>query len=425
MKIRKIYAHEILDSNGNPTVSTEIELWSGDKGVGEVPSGASTGKTEVLEMRDGDSERYDGKGVLSAVEVVNTTVKEIVVDKEFTSQKEFDELLIKIDGTELKSKLGGNSILSCSMAFCNAVANSIGLELYEYIAMIYWDKEYSKEKLLMPTPQVLIMEGGKHGNWSSDIQEYMILPNPTRFISIEERVRVATKIYKTVGEILSSKKYSTGVGFEGAFAPEQIKNNHEVFDILVEGIEKSGFEPGEDFTLAIDVASSEFFNEKTNKYDLKRENISIDSSEWFNLQKDWYSKYPISSIEDPFEQSDWTNWSKFTEELGSEYQIVGDDLLTTNTRRIKNGIEKGAMNAVLIKLNQIGTVTETLDAIRMTVENDMSAIISHRSGETNSTFIADLVVGTPAQFSKFGAPNRGERVSKYNRLISIEKILLN
>ncbi|MHC1716333.1 MAG: phosphopyruvate hydratase [Candidatus Dojkabacteria bacterium] len=421
MKIQNIHAHEILDSNGNPTISTEIELWSGDKGTAEVPSGASTGKTEVLEMRDGDKDRYNGRGVLQAVEIINTTIKEAIIDKEFLSQKEFDDLLIKIDGTELKTKFGGNTILSCSMAFCNAVANSIGLELYQYIAMIYWDKEYSKDKLVLPTPQILVLEGGRHGNWATDIQEYMIVPNIEKFTTFSDQLRVSEEVYKEISNILKKKEYSTGIGYEGAFAPKEIQGNKEAFEILMAGIEGTGFKPGDDFTIAIDVASSEFFNVETQKYELKRENLSLDSSEWSSLQKEWYAQYPISSIEDLFDQEDWNSWSRFVEELGDKYQIVGDDLLTTNIKRITKGLERKSMNAVLIKLNQIGTVSETLDAIRMTVDNGMDAIISHRGGETNDTFIADLVVGTPAQFCKFGALNRGERIAKYNRVMKIER----
>ena len=421
MKIKSIQAQEVLDSNGNPTISTKVELLSGDIGIAQVPSGASTGTTEVLEMRDQDPKRYDGKGVLNAVEIVNTTIKDIVLDHEFTSQKEFDELLIKIDGTELKNKFGGNTILSCSMAFAKAVANSIGLELYEYIGMIYWDNEYKVEKLKLPVPQMLVLEGGKHGNWATDIQEYMIVPNSSKYSTFAEQLRVSTQVYQKIGKILQQKEYSTGVGFEGAFAPREMRDNKEAFSIIMDGITESGFKAEEDFTIAIDVASSEFFNQENQRYELKRENLSLDSIEWANLQKEWYINYPISSIEDPFDQEDWNGWARFMVEAGSRYQIVGDDLLTTNTSRIKKGIERKAMNAVLIKPNQIGTVSETLDAIRMTVDNHMEAIISHRSGETTDTFIADLVVGTAAKFSKFGAPNRGERVAKYNRLLEIEK----
>jgi len=421
MKIKDVKAIEILDSRGVPTISTEIELWSGDKGKGDVPSGASTGEQEVLELRDGDQNRYHGKGVLKAVDIINTVIKDSIINKEFESQKQFDDFLIQLDGTKNKSKLGGNSILSCSMAFCRAVSQRVGLELYEYIGMIYWDKEYTEDKFKLPRPQILLLEGGKHGNWSIDIQEYMIVPKENTFPNFKEILRASSEIFHTIHDILNSKGYSVGVGYEGAFAPKEIQSNKEALDILVEGINKSGYEGK--FEIALDVASSEFFNKETNMYELKRENKTVDANEWFNIQKEWYSQYPMFSIEDPMEQNSWNDWSYFTDQLGSKYQIVGDDLLVTNTNLIKKGIDNKAINAVLIKLNQIGTVSETLDAIKLTVNSGMNAIISHRSGETNDSFIADLVVGTPAGQSKFGGPDRGERLAKYNRLLEIENIL--
>lgn len=421
MKIKDIKAIEILDSRGVPTVSTEIELLSGDKAKGEVPSGASTGDLEVLELRDGDQNRYHGKGVLKAVENINTLIKENILDKEFESQRDFDNFLKQLDGTENKSKLGGNTILSCSMAFCRAVSQRVGLELYEYIGMIYWDKEYTEDKFKLPRPQILLLEGGKHGNWSTDIQEYMIVPKEDVFPNFKETLRAGSEIFHTIHDILNSKGYSVGVGYEGAFAPKEIQSNKEALDILVEGINKSGY--GGKFEIALDVASSEFFNKQTKMYELKRENKTVDTNEWFNIQKEWYSQYPIFSVEDPMDQNSWEDWRNFVAQLGSKYQIVGDDLLVTNTKLIQKGIDSKAVNAVLIKLNQIGTVSETLDAIRMTTQNGMQAIVSHRSGETNDSFIADLVVGTDAQQSKFGGPDRGERLAKYNRLLEIENML--
>lgn len=423
MKIKNIHAIEILDSRGIPTISTEVELWSGDKAKGEVPSGASTGENEVLELRDGDMQRYNGKGVHKAVEIVNTIIKDAVVDKEFESQKALDEFLIQLDGTKNKSKLGGNSILSVSMAFCRAVSQRIGLELYEYIGMIYWDKEYSEDKFKLPRPQILLMEGGRHGNWSTDIQEYMIIPKENIFPNFKETLRAGSEIFHSIHNILDEKGYSVGVGYEGAYAPKEIQSNKEALDILVMGIERAGYTPGNQFGIALDIASSEFFNKESKKYELKRENKILDSSEWFNIQKEWYSQYPTYSIEDPMDQNSWEDWSMFVRELGNVYQVVGDDLLTTNTNLIQKGITEKAMNAVLIKLNQIGTVTETLNAIKMTQDNGMKAVISHRSGETNDTFIADLVVATSAQQSKFGGPDRGERLAKYNRLLEIDNIL--
>lgn len=421
MKIQKISATEILDSNGNPTIETTVELLDGTIGIASVPSGASTGKTEVLELRDGDKNRYRGKGVLKAVDIVNNTIAPLFKDKELKSQADFDKILIDADGTDLKVKLGGNSILSCSMAFSRAVANSFGLELYEYINMTYWKDNSHITKMEMPTPLVLVLEGGKHGNWATDIQEYMVIPNIEEFGSFKEAMRVSVDVYKSIEKILEEKKYSTGVGFEGAFAPQEIKSNKEAFDIIVEGIEKAGYTPGKAFTIAIDVASSEFYNEESKLYELKREDQNLSTEDWFKLQSEWYSQYPIVSIEDPFNEDDWETWSKFTSEFGSNKMVVGDDLLTTNVKRIAKCIEEKSANSVLIKLNQIGTVTETLNAIKLATENGMKSIISHRSGETNDDFIADLVVATPAEFSKFGGPNRGERVAKYNRLLEIEK----
>ncbi len=418
MKIKNIHAIEILDSRGVPTISTEIELWSEDKARGDVPSGASTGENEVLELRDGDSNRYGGKGVLKAVDIINTVIKEAVIDKEFESQKQFDDFLIELDNTKNKSKLGGNSILSCSMAFCRVSALRVGLELYEYLGFIYWEKEYSEDKFVLPRPQILLLEGGKHGNWSTDIQEYMVIPKENTFPNFKDTLRAGSEIFHHIHDILDGMGYSVGVGYEGAYAPKEMKSNKEALDIIMKGVQSAGYDGK--FEIALDVASSEFFNKDTQKYDLRREDKSLDANEWLQLQKDWYSQYPMFSIEDPMDQNAWGDWKRFTLELGSKYQIVGDDLLVTNTELIQKGISEKAINAVLIKLNQIGTVTETLNAIRMTVDNGMNAVISHRSGETNDNFIADLVVGTPAQQSKFGGPDRGERLAKYNKLLEIE-----
>jgi len=422
MKIKDINAIEILDSRGVPTVSVEIELLSGDKARAEAPSGSSTGSNEALELRDNDPKRFNGKGVLTAVNNVNTIIRDAIIDKEFESQKQFDDFLISLDGTENKSKLGANAILPCSMAFCKAATLRIGLELFEYIGMIYWDKEYSKDKFHMPRPQILMMEGGKHGNWATDIQEYMIVPKLNSFENFSDILKASSEVFYCIENILNEKGYSTGVGYEGAFAPREIKSNKEALDIIIEGIQKAGYT--EKFDMALDIAASELFNKDTQKYDLKRENKSVSTQEWITLQSEWYSQYPVFSIEDPLDENSWEQWSTFTKSFGDKYQIVGDDLLVTNTKLIQKGINEKAMNTVLIKLNQIGTVSETLNAIRMSVDNGMQAIVSHRSGETNDSFIADMVVGTAAQQSKFGAINRGERVVKYNRLLEIEEYLL-
>jgi enolase len=309
------------------------------------------------------------------------------------------------------------------MAFARAVTNAFGLELYEYLAMTYWDKQYDNKNFKLPTPQILVMEGAKHGNWATDIQEYMLVPNMENFESFSEALRASTEVFHAIHEILDSKQYSVGLGLEGGYAPKELKSNEEAFEIILEAIKKAGFEINTHFTLALDLASSEFFNEDKNVYHLKREDEILSRDELIALQEDWVNKYPIKSIEDPLYEDDWDGWSLYTQKLGEKIMVVGDDLITTNTKRIKKALENKSITSVLVKLNQIGTVSETLDAIRTTVENDLNAIVSHRSGETNDDFIADLVIATPAQLCKFGAPSRGERIVKYNRLLDIEQRL--
>lgn len=424
MKIRRIQATEIVDSRGRPTVSTTVELFDGTIAKGEVPSGASTGKTEVLELRDGDPKRYDGKGVLKAVDTVNKDITQIVFGRDFESVRDLDKLLIDSDGTPFKTNLGGNSILSVSMAFCRAMAKSMGIPLYEYFAKLYYNDNYTKENFQLPSPQILVMEGGSHGDWATDIQEYMVIPQGKRFSTIADKIRAGSEVLNSIHDILIEKKYSVTVGFEGAFAPKEMSGNKEALDIIIAGIEAAGYKPGTDFKLSLDVASSEFYDEKKKVYKLKSEGKTFTRDEWIAQQVKWYSKYDVQSIEDPLDQEDWEGWQSFVSKYGQEYNIVGDDLLTTNTKRIQKAIDVGAANSVLIKLNQIGTVSETLDAIKMGEDAGFTSVISHRSGETNDDMIADLSVGTPAQFSKFGAVNRGERVAKYNRLMEIERELM-
>lgn len=418
MRITRVKAHEILESRGVPTISTTIWLDDGSNGKGDIPSGASTGDTEVLELRDGDPNRYFGKGVLKAVDIVNNEIASEIVGKEFKTQEELDTFLIELDGTKLKNRLGGNSILSVSMAFCRASAKSKGIELYDYFSQIYFkDKEVKQS---MPSPLILIMEGGLHGNWSTDFQEFMILPEKSRFTSFSEMLRAGAEIFKATHDVLHDKGYDVTVGFEGAYAPSELKSNKEAIEIILSGIEKAGYKPGDDFKLAFDVASSEFYDKESGMYKPKRERLTLSSEDWMKFQLDLFSQYPVASIEDPFNQEDWNTWSMFTKEIGDKYMVVGDDFYTTNVERIKKGIASNATNAVLIKLNQIGTVSETLDAIKLTQDTNWKAIISHRGGETNDDMIADLVVGTNSGISKFGGPDRGERLAKYNRLIEIE-----
>lgn len=424
MTIKDIKAIEILDSRGYPTISTQVTLHSGITAKGEVPAGASTGDTEVLELRDGDSKRYRGKGVLKAVDIVNNQLHKELVGKKFDNQEEIDRYLINLDGTPLKENLGGNSILSISMAFCRASALEKAIPLYEYFAKIYTKDRYNRNSLKLPNPMILVMEGGLHGNWATDFQEYMVIPDIYRFSNFKEKLRAGAEIFHAIHDILMDKGYSANVGFEGAYAPQELKSNNEAFDIIVEGIEKAGYKPYIDFKLSIDAAASEFYDKQKDKYILKREGLEMGRSEWLEKQLEWFKKYPISSLEDTFDQEDWTGWQYLMRSAGDKYQIVGDDLLTTNIERIQKGINLKAMNSVLIKLNQIGTVTETIDAIRMAHNANMTAVISHRGGETNDDMIADLVVGTGASQSKFGGPDRGERLAKYNRLLEIESELV-
>ncbi|MBI2356985.1 phosphopyruvate hydratase [Candidatus Dojkabacteria bacterium] len=423
MIIKSVKAIEILDSRGYPTISTKVTFDNGTWAKGEVPSGASTGDTEVLELRDGDKSRYRGKGVLKAVETVNNQIAKELVGKNFQTQEEFDKFLIKLDGTKLKNNLGGNSILSLSMAFCRATALEKAIPLYEYFAKLYTKDNYHKSDLKMPNPMILVMEGGLHGNWATDFQEYMVVPDEFRFVNFKEKLRASAEIFHAIHDILVKKKYSANVGFEGAYAPSELQSNKEAFDIILEGIEKAGYKPYIDFRLAIDVAASEFYDDKKDKYVLRREGLELGRTDWLEKQLEWFKEYPMFSIEDTFDQEDWVGWQYLMRKVGDKYQIVGDDLLTTNVERITKGINLKAMNAVLIKLNQIGTVTETIDAIRLTHEAGMKAVISHRGGETNDDMIADLVVGTGASQSKFGGPDRGERLAKYNRLLEIESEL--
>lgn len=420
MEIKEIKAREILDSRGIPTIETTLKLDDGTQARAAVPSGASTGSTEVLEMRDGDKSRYQGKGVLNAVSIVNETIAGALTGKSFQSQAELDKFLIDLDGSPLKSNLGGNSILSVSMAYCRAVAKSKNKPLYRHFAEIYWGEGYDEDLIHMPRPMVLIMEGGKHGNWATDVQEFMIMPMVGRFDNFHEVLRATAEVFHATHDLLAEKGYATTVGFEGAFAPQELQSNEEAFEILTAGIERAGFETGKDFEFAVDVAASEFYDKERDLYTLHSEKKELTVQEWTQKLNSWKRKYPLFSIEDPYHEEAWDNWAIFLQDNPESLQLVGDDLLTTNVTRIQRGIKSKSMNSVLIKLNQIGTVSETLAAIKMTEKAGMEAIVSHRGGETNDDMIADLVVGTGASQSKFGGPDRGERLAKYNRLTEIE-----
>lgn len=423
MKITALKAREILDSRGVPTVETTIELDNRITATAAVPSGASTGATEVVELRDNDPNRYFGQGVLKAVNNVNNVLAPELIGEKFLQQSQVDDLMIEIDGTPYKSKLGGNAILSISMAYARATAMMEGQELYEYFGQLYWGGLYDPKLLEMPQPMILIMEGGKHGNWATDIQEYMIVPRREKFETFSDALRAGAEIFKATHDILVKKGYSGNVGYEGAFAPSELQGNQEAFEIIMQGIEVAGYRPRDEIVLATDIAASEFFDYESQRYILRREDSELTADEWVDLQAQWIDQFPLWSIEDPLHEEDWDNWQKYTQRFGEDLQIVGDDNLTTNVERIQRAIEEKTVNSVLIKLNQIGTVSETIDAIRVSTEAGFTTVISHRSGETNDDIIADLVVGTPSGQCKFGGTCRGERLAKYNRLTEIEALL--
>ena len=408
--ITEVYAREILDSRGNPTVEVEVWLEDGSVGRAAVPSGASTGAHEAVELRDGDKERYGGKGVSKAVDNVNDVIAEALIGLEATRQTEIDEMLIRLDGTPNKGKLGANAVLGVSMAVAKAAANSCGLPLYLYLGGVAAQE--------LPVPMMNILNGGQHADNNVDIQEFMIMPVGAK--SFTECLRMNVEIYHTLKSLLKEKGLGTGLGDEGGFAPD-LKSNEEAIAVILEAVEKAGYKPGKDIVMAIDVASSEFY--KDGKYDMAGEGVVKTSEEMIDYLAMLCEKYPIISIEDGLAEDDWDGWKKLTKRLGKKVQLVGDDLFVTNTERLAKGIELGAGNAILIKLNQIGSVSETLEAIKMAHKAGYTAISSHRSGETADTTIADLAVALNTCQIKTGAPSRSERVAKYNQLLRIEEEL--
>ena len=406
MKIANIIGREVLDSRGNPTVEVEVVLEDGVKAIALVPSGASTGIKEALELRDGDN-RYLGKGVLKAVNNVNTVIKERLVGENVFEQQKIDNIMLELDGTVNKSKLGANAILGVSMACLKAAAKESNKELYEYIGT-----EYS-----LPRPMMNILNGGAHADNNLDFQEYMIIPINPKF---SEALRIGAEVFHTLKSILKSRGLATSVGDEGGFAPN-LDNNKEGLDLIVEAITKAGYTPGKDVCIGLDVASSEFYED--GKYDLKGENRVLSTDELIDYYVELINKYPIISIEDPFSEVDWEGFTKFTKLVGDKVQIVGDDLFVTNKKELQKGIDLKAGNAILIKVNQVGTITETLDAINLAKANGYKTIISHRSGETEDTTIADLAVGLNLGQIKTGSLSRSERIAKYNRLLRIEEQL--
>ena len=408
--ITEVYAREILDSRGNPTVEVEVCLEDGAMGRAAVPSGASTGVHEAVELRDGDAERYLGKGVTKAVDNVNDIIAEAIIGLEATRQTEIDEMLVRLDGTPNKGRLGANAILGVSMAVAKAAAASVGLPLYLYLGGVA-----AKE---LPVPMMNILNGGQHADNNVDIQEIMIMPIGAK--SFSEALRMNAEIYHNLKSLLKSKGLSTALGDEGGFAPN-LSCNSEAIEVILEAVEKAGYKPGKDIVIALDVASSEFYED--GKYKLAGEGIEKTSDEMVEYLSDLCAKYPIISIEDGMAEDDWEGWKKLTKKLGKKVQLVGDDLFVTNEERLVEGIKKGVANAILIKVNQIGTLTETFNAIETAKRAGYTCIISHRSGETEDTTLADIAVAVNAGQIKTGAPARTDRVAKYNQLLRIEEDL--
>ncbi len=415
MKISNINAQEILDSRGNPTVETVVTLEDGSSGRAAVPSGASTGKYEAVELRDKVASRYGGKGVQRAVEHVNITITQAVIGLEAEDQRKVDQTMIELDGTENKANLGANALLSVSLAIARAQASSEKKELYEYLTKFNpnFDGTY-----IMPIPEMNVMNGGKHANWATDIQEYMLFPIGAP--SISEAVRMGAEVYQVLHTIIKEKGYGTTVGDEGGFAPN-VGSNEEPFQLLSDAIEKAEYNLGKDISLGIDAAATEFYHD--GKYHLNKEGKTVSSDELTEFYKNLVQNYPIISMEDIFAEDDWEAFKKITESVQNTIQIVGDDLYVTNVKRLQKGIEQKTTNSILIKVNQIGTLTETIDAILLARQNGMTSIVSHRSGETEDTFIADFAVAMGTGQIKAGAPARSERVAKYNRLMRIEREL--
>ena len=409
-QIKGIQAREILDSRGNPTIEVDVTLNDGSLGRAAVPSGASTGAHEAVEMRDGDKSRFGGKGVLKAVTNVNKTIAQAVVGMSVLDQRVIDSALIALDGTPNKGSLGANAILGVSLAAAHAAASFRGLPLYRYLC--------PNSPTLLPVPMFNILNGGKHAQNSTDFQEFMVVPLGVP--SFKEALRAGAEIYQTLKDVLTGRGYSTNVGDEGGFAPS-LPSNKDAAEAVLAAIEGAGYKPGQDCFIALDVAASEIFQD--GRYVLTREGITLDSAQMVDFYTSWAAQYPIISIEDGMAEDDWDGWQLLIDRLGDRVQLVGDDLYTTNVKRIQRGIDEKSSNAVLIKLNQIGTLSETLDAMEMARKAGWSNVISHRSGETEDTTIADLAVATSAGQIKTGAPARSERVIKYNRLLRIEEEL--
>ena len=412
-EIELILAREILDSRGNPTVEADVILESGARGRAAVPSGASTGEHEAVELRDGDKSRYVRKGVLKAVDNVNEIIAPELEGMDASDQRELDTVMRELDGTPNKGKLGANAVLAVSMAAARAMADHLGIELYQYLGGF--------TASLLPTPMMNILNGGAHADSNVDFQEFMVMPVGAP--SFAEALRWGVETFHTLKAVLKKKGYNTAVGDEGGFAPS-LKSNTEAIDLVLESITQAGYKPGEQIAIALDPASSEFYDKDKKKYVFKKSDKSEHSSaDMVKFWADWARQYPIVSIEDGFAEDDWEGWKMMTDEVGSKIQLVGDDLFVTNVTRLQQGIDAGVANSILIKVNQIGSVSETIDAINLARENGYTAVISHRSGETEDTFIADLAVATGAGQIKTGSASRTDRIAKYNQLLRIEEEL--
>jgi len=410
--ISNIYAKEVLDSRGNPTVEVEVITESGAFGRAIVPSGASTGEHEAIELRDGDKSRYLGKGVLQAVKNVNEVIAPNLIGYDVTFQTSIDKIMLELDGTKNKSKLGANAILGVSMAVARAAADYVGLPLYLYLG------GFNAKQL--PTPMMNIINGGSHADNNVDFQEFMIMPVGAK--TFKEALRMGAEVFHNLKKVLSSKGFNTAVGDEGGFAPD-LQSNEDGIKVILEAIEKAGFVPGKDVYIAMDVAASEFYNKETKLYELKGEGKTLNAHEMVEFYKGLVEKYPIISIEDGLDENDWEGWKALTDALGKKIQLVGDDLFVTNTEKLSRGIAQGIANSILIKVNQIGTLTETFNAIEMAKRAGYTAVVSHRSGETEDTTIAEIAVATNAGQIKTGSLSRTDRIAKYNQLLRIEEEL--
>ena len=408
-----IHAREILDSRGNPTVEVEVLTESGSVGRAAVPSGASTGKYEAVELRDGDKKRYMGKGVSKACTNIEVEIRDNLIGASVFEQREIDHMMIDLDGTPNKSKLGANAILGVSLAVAKAAAAELGQPLYRYLGGV--------NAHVLPVPMMNILNGGSHADNSIDFQEFMIMPVGAEVFS--EGLRMGVEVFHTLKNVLKKKGYSTNVGDEGGFAPN-IKSNHEAIEIVLQAIEKAGYKPGEDILIAMDAAASEFYNAKEKVYHFASSTgDKLSSSEMVDYWKSWVDKYPILSIEDGLDEDDWTGWNALTASIGDRVQLVGDDLFVTNTTRLQRGIEEQSANSILIKVNQIGSLTETIEAVNLATRHSFTSVMSHRSGETEDTTIADLAVALNTGQIKTGSASRSDRIAKYNQLLRIEEEL--